>query len=44
VHVFLQEAGAEYDRNRGFEPYRRLTPDVLSHFLMGCAYCGRADG
>lgn len=43
VRLFLQEAGARYDENRGFKPYRRLTNDLLARFDHACAYCG-ADG
>lgn len=43
INFFLQEAGAEYDRNRGLAPYKRLTADVREFFGDACAYCGGTD-
>ena len=39
VNLFLQEAGAQYDRARGLQPYRSMTPEVLLWFDGVCAYC-----
>lgn len=41
VRLFLQEAGHQYDVNRGYPPFRRLTPALLERFDGSCAYCGR---
>ncbi len=39
----LQEAGREYDINRGFPPFRSMNKELLNRFDHACAYCGDAD-
>jgi hypothetical protein len=42
VRLFLQEAGLQYDENRGFPrfTFRTLPPELLTWFRNECAYCG----
>ncbi|MGY1663884.1 HNH endonuclease [Geodermatophilus sp. SYSU D00705] len=40
VRIFLEHAGEQYDRSRGFKPYSKMTDEVLDHFGCACAYCG----
>jgi hypothetical protein len=40
VRLFLQEAGREYDANRGYSRFGSMTPDLISRFGGCCAYCG----
>jgi hypothetical protein len=40
VRLFLQEAGRQYDVNRGYSPFRRLTASLIERFGGKCAYCG----
>jgi HNH endonuclease len=40
VRLFLQEAGREYDANRGFLPFRSMTGALRDRFGGNCAYCG----
>ena len=40
VRLFLQEAGRQYDTNRGLTPYSSLTDELKARFHYSCAYCG----
>ena len=40
VRLFLQEAGRQYDKNRGLKPYSSLTDELKARFNYSCAYCG----
>jgi hypothetical protein len=40
VRLFLQEAGREYDVNRGLTPFRSMTGALKDRFGGTCAYCG----
>lgn len=40
VRLFLQEAGLQYDANRGLAPFRRMTSELIARFGGNCAYCG----
>ncbi|MEV6971785.1 HNH endonuclease signature motif containing protein [Hamadaea sp. NPDC051192] len=40
VRLFLQDAGRQYDINRGHQPFRQLTPSLRARFGDACAYCG----
>jgi hypothetical protein len=42
VRLFLQEAGRQYDENRGYAPFRRLTDELNARFGDSCAYCGES--
>lgn len=42
VRLFLERAGQQYDVNRGYPPFRAITPELLGRFNGGCAYCGIA--
>jgi hypothetical protein len=44
VRIFLEHAGEQYDLNRGFKPYSKLTKEVLTYFGDACAYCGAQAG
>lgn len=42
IRIFLQDVGAFYDRERGFEPFRPSVPqkqEVYDFFNGHCAYC-----
>lgn len=39
VRLFLQEAGRQYDENRGLPRFGSLTPELLDRFDGRCAYC-----
>lgn len=43
VRLFLQEAGREYDLNRGFQPFRRMNATLRDRFAGACAYCGGTE-
>lgn len=43
VRLFLQEAGREYDLNRGLQPFRSMTGALRDRFSGSCAYCGTMD-
>jgi hypothetical protein len=40
VRLFLQEAGREYDANRGYPRFGSMTADLVARFGGCCAYCG----
>jgi hypothetical protein len=40
VRLFLQEAGRQYDENRGLVPYSSMTDELKQRFGNACAYCG----
>jgi ADP-ribose pyrophosphatase YjhB (NUDIX family) len=40
VRLFLQEAGRQYDRNRGYTPFGRMPASLIARFGGNCAYCG----
>lgn len=40
VRLFLQEAGREYDSNRGYPKFGSMTPALVELFDGCCAYCG----
>jgi hypothetical protein len=40
VRLFLQEAGRQYDANRGYPKFSSMTPDLIARFGGACAYCG----
>jgi hypothetical protein len=40
VRLFLQEAGRQYDSNRGYSRFGSMTPDLIARFGGRCAYCG----
>jgi hypothetical protein len=43
IRIFLQDVGAFYDTERGFEPFRptiRQKEEVHAFFSRCCAYCG----
>src|SRR5438132_5333284 len=43
IRIFLQDVGAFYDTERGFEPFRpsaRQKQEVHAFFDRHCAYCG----
>ena len=39
VRLFLQEAGKQYDANRGYRPFKK-DAEILDRFRNRCAYCG----
>lgn len=40
VRLFLQEAGRQYDVNRGYPKFGKMTQALLDRFDGRCAYCG----
>lgn len=40
VRLFLQEAGRQYDANRGLPKFGSMPPALLARFSDCCAYCG----
>lgn len=40
VRLFLQEAGRQYDSNRGHPRFGSMTPALVERFDGCCAYCG----
>jgi hypothetical protein len=44
VRLFLQEAGRQYDVNRGHRPFGSMTAALRERFGGLCAYCGEAPG
>lgn len=40
VRLFLQEAGRQYDANRGYPRFGSMPPSLLARFDDACAYCG----
>lgn len=40
VRLFLQEAGRQYDSNRGYPKFGSMTPALIERFDGRCAYCG----
>jgi hypothetical protein len=40
VRLFLQEAGRQYDSNRGYPKFGSMTPALIGRFDGSCAYCG----
>lgn len=40
VRLFLQEAGRQYDANRGHPRFGSMPPALLARFDNACAYCG----
>lgn len=40
VRLFLQEAGRQYDANRGYPRFGTMPPALLARFNNACAYCG----
>lgn len=40
VRPFLQEAGRQYDSNRGYPKFGSMTPSLVERFNGCCAYCG----
>jgi hypothetical protein len=40
VRLFLQEAGRQYDANRGYPRFGSMTPNLQARFGGHCAYCG----
>jgi hypothetical protein len=40
VRLFLQEAGRQYDVNRGHTPFGSMPPQLIARFGGCCAYCG----
>ena len=40
VRLFLQEAGRQYDANRGYPRFGSMPPALLARFKNACAYCG----
>ena len=40
VRLFLQEAGRQYDANRGYPKFGSMTQALLDRFGGRCAYCG----
>jgi 5-methylcytosine-specific restriction endonuclease McrA len=42
VRLFLEQAGRQYDRNRGLPPFGSMTASLRSRFGGSCAYCGEA--
>ena len=40
VRLFLQEAGRQYDSNRGLPKFGSMTPALIERFGGSCAYCG----
>lgn len=40
VRLFLQEAGRQYDANRGYPKFGTMTPALVERFAGCCAYCG----
>lgn len=40
VRLFLQEAGRQYDANRGHPRFGSMPPALLARFGNACAYCG----
>jgi predicted Zn-dependent protease len=43
VRLFLQEAGRQYDENRGLPRFGSMTPALTSRFGGCCAYCGAIE-
>jgi hypothetical protein len=44
VRIFLEYAGEQYDRSRGFKPYNKMTEELLDYFGRACAYCAAQEG
>jgi hypothetical protein len=42
IRLFLEKVGSQYDINRGYTPYRSLTPALLERFSGSYAYCGES--
>ncbi|GAA2361871.1 hypothetical protein Cme02nite_43020 [Catellatospora methionotrophica] len=42
VRLFLEQAGRQYDQNRGLPLFRSMTAPLLARFGNSCAYCGHA--
>nr|BFE63329.1 hypothetical protein GCM10020063_078550 [Dactylosporangium thailandense] len=42
VRMFLEQAGRQYDQNRGFPLSGSMTPSLRARFGDSCAYCGAA--
>lgn len=40
VRLFLQEAGRQYDANRGYPRFGSMPPELIGRFGNKCAYCG----
>ena len=40
VRLFLQEAGRQYDANRGLRPFGSMPRMLIDRFGGACAYCG----
>lgn len=40
VRLFLQEAGRQYDANRGLRPFGSMPKTLIDRFDGACAYCG----
>jgi hypothetical protein len=40
VRLFLQEAGRQYDANRGYPRFGSMPSALLARFGNACAYCG----